>query len=110
MWAQQDNLNRALECQFADGPDRLDPDKIFGEVFTCNLEEIFDQKKSRYQSRTSSSNWTKDHATLAEKLTYKRTIGYEDENAVNHSPSKDRRQSPTDGPDDEDANNVKRSG
>jgi len=75
-WAQKVNLHRALERQFADGPDRLDPDKIFGEVLTCNLEEIFDKKKSRYQRRTSSGNWAKDHVTLAEKLTYKRTMNY----------------------------------
>jgi len=76
-WAQKANLHRALERQFADGPERLDPDKIFGEVITCNLEEIFDKKKSRYQRRTSSGNWTKDHVTLAEKRTYKRTMGYD---------------------------------
>eukprot|EP00584_Thalassiosira_punctigera_P012937 CAMPEP_0172554220 /NCGR_PEP_ID=MMETSP1067-20121228/53688_1 /TAXON_ID=265564 ORGANISM="Thalassiosira punctigera, Strain Tpunct2005C2" /NCGR_SAMPLE_ID=MMETSP1067 /ASSEMBLY_ACC=CAM_ASM_000444 /LENGTH=667 /DNA_ID=CAMNT_0013342547 /DNA_START=171 /DNA_END=2174 /DNA_ORIENTATION=+ len=76
-WAQKANLHRALERQFADGPSRLDPDKIFGEVVTCNLEEIFDKKKSRYQRRTSSGNWTKDHVTIAEKLTYKRTMGYD---------------------------------
>ena len=75
-WAQKANLMKALERQFAEGPERLDPDKIFGEVVTCNLEEIFDKKKSRYQRRTSSGNWTKDHVTLAEKLTYKRTMGY----------------------------------
>lgn len=77
LWAQKTNLHRALERQFADGPNRLDPDKIFGEVLTCNLEEIFDKKKSRYQRRTSSGNWTKDHVTAAEKLTYKRTMGYD---------------------------------
>ncbi|KAL7552173.1 hypothetical protein ACHAWF_015397 [Thalassiosira exigua] len=75
-WAQRTNLHRALEAQFADGPSRLDPDKIFGEVITCNLEEIFDKKKSRYHKRTSSGNWSKDHVTLAEKRTYKRTMGY----------------------------------
>jgi len=76
-WALKANLHRALERQFADGPNLLDPDKIFGEVITCNLEAIFDKKKSRYQRRTSSGNWTKDHVTLAEKLTYKRTMGYD---------------------------------
>lgn len=76
-WAERKNLLAALEEQYADGPNRLDPDKIFGEVLTCNLEEIFDKKKSRYQRRTSSGNWTKDHVTFHEKLTYKRTMGYE---------------------------------
>ena len=74
-WAQKANLHRALERQFADGPNRLDPDKIFGEVLTCNLEEIFDKKKSRYQRRTSSGNWSKDHVSLSEKMAYKRTMG-----------------------------------
>lgn len=76
-WAQKTNLHRALERQFSDGPNRLDPDKIFGEVLTCNLEEVFDKKKSKYQRRTSSGNWTKDHVTLTEKLTYKRVMGYD---------------------------------
>ena len=75
-WAQKANLHRALERQFADGPNRLDPDKIFGEVLTCNLEEIFDKKKSRYQRRTSSGNWKQDHVSLSEKMAYKRTMGY----------------------------------
>lgn len=78
-WAKKESLHRALERQFAEGPDRLDPDKIFGEVLTCNLEEIFDKKKSRYHKRTSSGNWSKDHVTLVEKLTYKRTMGYDNE-------------------------------
>ena len=76
-WAHKTNLFRALEQQFADVPNRLDPDKIFGEVITCNLEEIFDKKKSRYQRRTSSGNWSKDHVTLAEKITYKKEMGYD---------------------------------
>ena len=74
-WAQKSNLHRALERQFADGPHRMDPDKIFGECLTCNLEQIFDKKKSRYQRRTSSGNWSKDHVTLTEKRTYKKTMG-----------------------------------
>lgn len=77
VWAHKTNLFRALERQFADRPNRVDPDKIFGEVITCNLEEIFDKKKSRYQRRTSSGNWTKDHVTLAEKITYKKVMGYD---------------------------------
>lgn len=74
-WAQKSNLHRALERQFADGPNRMDPDKIFGECLTCNLEQIFDKKKSRYQRRTSSGNWSKDHVTLTEKRSYKKTMG-----------------------------------
>ena len=74
-WAQKSNLIRALEKQYADGPNRLDPDKIFGEVLSCNLDEIFDKKKARYQRRTSSGNWSQDHVTAKEKLAYKRAVG-----------------------------------
>lgn len=73
-WAQKSNLMRALEKQYADGPNRLDPDKIFGEVLSCNLDEIFDKKKARYQRRTSSGNWSQDHVTAKEKLAYKRAV------------------------------------
>mmetsp|Transcript_10835 Transcript_10835/g.22258 ORF Transcript_10835/g.22258 Transcript_10835/m.22258 type:complete len:184 (-) Transcript_10835:221-772(-) len=73
-WAQKSNLMPALEHQFTRG--NHDPDKIFGEVHTCDLQAIFDQKKARYQRRTSSGNWTQDRATAAEKLAYKRSQGY----------------------------------
>jgi hypothetical protein len=55
---------------------KLDPDVIFTEVETCDLEAIFDRKKDRYKKRTSSGNWTKDRVTAVEKLTYKRNMGY----------------------------------
>lgn len=74
-WAQKPNLLRALQKQCI-GPGRLDPDTIFPEVQTCDLEAIFDQKKSRYSKRASTGNWTKDRVTAAEKLTYKRKMGY----------------------------------
>ena len=74
-WAQKPNLIRALEKQYADGPNRQDPDKIFGEVLSCNLDEIFDKKKARYQRRTSSGNWSRDRVTAKEKLAYKRAVG-----------------------------------
>lgn len=75
-WAQKQNLIPALERQFIDGPGRGDPDEIFPEVSTCNLELVFDQKKARYKKRTSSANWTKDKVTVAEKLVYKRKMGF----------------------------------
>lgn len=76
-WAQKNNIIKALEKQFStDHAKKADPDVIFGEVRTCNLEEIFDQKKLRYQRRTSSGNWNQDRVTVMEKLTYKRTMGY----------------------------------
>lgn len=74
-WALRQNLCRALEIQYG-SKNRIDPDEIFGEVQTCDLEAIFDQKKSRYMRRTSSGNWTNDKVTLAEKLAFKRVMGY----------------------------------
>jgi hypothetical protein len=75
-WAQKANLIPALEKQYTASRNKFDPDEIFGEVQTCDLQAIFDQKKVRYQRRTSSGNWNQDRATAAEKLTYKRTMGY----------------------------------
>jgi hypothetical protein len=69
-------LRPALEKQFLDGPYKLDPDEIFPEVSSCDLEAIFDQKKKRYIKRTSSGNWTKDKVTITEKLVYKRKMGF----------------------------------
>lgn len=74
-WALRANLVPALERQL-DNDALQDPDEIFGEVQTCNLEQIFDRRKSRYIKRTSSGNWAQDRVTIAEKLTYKRTMGY----------------------------------
>jgi hypothetical protein len=76
VWAMKANLLPALERQYI-GEVKIDPDEIFGEVQSCDLEAIFDNKKSRYQRRTSSGNWTQDRATAVEKLTYKRVMGYE---------------------------------
>ena len=77
-WAQKTNLLPALEQQYngcVEGR-RVDPDDIFPEVQTCDLEAIFGGKKSRYTRRTSSGNWARDKVTVAEKLVYKRTMGF----------------------------------
>jgi len=78
LWAQKANLLPALEQQYNGciGGRRVDPDEIFPEVQTCDLEAIFGGKKSRYTRRTSSGNWTNDKVTTAEKLVYKRTMGF----------------------------------
>lgn len=76
-WAQREFLRPALERQYLDGPHKIDPDDIFPEVSTCDLEAIFDQKKKRYIKRTSSGNWTKDRVTVHEKLVYKRKMGFQ---------------------------------
>lgn len=78
VWALKANLLPVLEQQYngcVDGK-RVDPDSIFPEVQTCDLEAIFGGKKSRYTRRTSSGNWTQDKVTAAEKLVYKRTMGF----------------------------------
>lgn len=76
-WAKKGNLYPALERQFAPETTRLDPDTIFHAIHSCDLEAIFgDKKQLKYKQRTSSGNWTKDRVTAAEKLTYKRTMGY----------------------------------
>ena len=61
------------------GSNKLDPDRLFGEILTCNLDEIFGdvKKKSRYKKRRSSGDWTKDHVTLEEKIKYKKEMGYQ---------------------------------
>ncbi|CAJ1928896.1 unnamed protein product [Cylindrotheca closterium] len=78
VWAQKANLLLALEEQYNGcvGGLRVDPDEMFPEVQTCDLEAIFGGKKSRYTLRTSSGNWTRDKVTTAEKLVYKRTMGF----------------------------------
>lgn len=75
-WAHKSNLIPALERQFLAGPHRLDPDDIFPEVSTCDLEAIFDQKKKRYTKRTSSGNWNNDCVTVPERMVYKRAMGF----------------------------------
>jgi hypothetical protein len=79
-WAKRDKLLPALEAQYLgkgiDGG-RVDPDAIFSEVDTCNLEAIFGSKMNqKHRSRASSGNWDRDQVTAAEKLVYKRTMGY----------------------------------
>ena len=74
-WAHKEHLKQALHRQYTNNT--VDPDDLFGEVTTCDLEAIFGNKKAkRYQKRTSSGNWTRDKATVAEKLAFKRQMGY----------------------------------
>jgi hypothetical protein len=72
-WANKENLRHALQHQYT--INRVDPDELFGEVTTCNLEAIFGQRKSKYHKRTSSGNWARDKASVAEKLAFKRQVG-----------------------------------
>lgn len=73
-WAHSKPLLKALTQQYT--KKTVDPEELFGEVDTCNLEAIFGRKKAKYQRRTSSGNWTRDKATVAEKLAFKRQMGY----------------------------------
>ena len=82
-WAQIENLIPALKKQYAGNADRLDPDLLFPEVETCDLEAIFDKKESRFNKRNSSGDWTKDRVTAPEKLTYKRTMDELRKNKMN---------------------------
>lgn len=78
-WATKEKLVPALEAQYTGHVEgsRVDPDMIFAEVETCNLEAIFGNKmNSKYRSRTSSGNWSRDQVTAAEKLVYKREMGF----------------------------------
>ena len=79
LWAQRQNLYKSLEEQVNGRIDgrKVDPDDIFPEVQSCDLEAIFgNQKKKNYRSRNSSGNWTRDKVTAAEKLVYKRQMGF----------------------------------
>eukprot|EP00587_Corethron_hystrix_P001965 CAMPEP_0113314852 /NCGR_PEP_ID=MMETSP0010_2-20120614/10746_1 /TAXON_ID=216773 ORGANISM="Corethron hystrix, Strain 308" /NCGR_SAMPLE_ID=MMETSP0010_2 /ASSEMBLY_ACC=CAM_ASM_000155 /LENGTH=614 /DNA_ID=CAMNT_0000171219 /DNA_START=213 /DNA_END=2057 /DNA_ORIENTATION=- /assembly_acc=CAM_ASM_000155 len=77
-WARNSNLNEAIIKQYAqcNGEDLIDPDSIFPEVHSCNLQDIFQQKKLKYSRRTSSGNWTEDKITIMENLVYKRNMGF----------------------------------
>lgn len=75
-WARSVNLNPALKKQFL-SENRIDPEEIFHDVTTCDLEQIFNRKKDRYKKRTSSGNWTNDKVTAQEILVYKRQMGFD---------------------------------
>jgi hypothetical protein len=69
-WARSKKLEKALEIQFSKNYS-IDPDELFGEVETCNLEAIFGKRSSKYRHRNSSGDWTKDRVTDEEKRWYK---------------------------------------
>lgn len=52
-WARGKALAKILDKQYG-GPNPLNPDKIFPEFFTCNLEHIFNTKKQKWDR---SSRW-----------------------------------------------------
>jgi Inner centromere protein, ARK binding region len=83
-WARGHLLAAALEKQFG-GADPINPDSIFSEFFTCDLQRIFDTKKKRYVTRSSSGNWLQDRLTLPERLAYQKAMGYKQPPATNRS-------------------------
>ncbi|CAN0089835.1 unnamed protein product [Discosporangium mesarthrocarpum] len=74
-WARGATLARILDKQYG-GPTPINPDTIFPEFFTCDLERIFNTKKSKWD-RSSSGNWQRDRLTIAEKLAYARAMGFD---------------------------------
>jgi hypothetical protein len=74
-WARGPALEATIHIQYGGGPGAVDPDKLFPEVASCDLEEIFKSKKKRYQKRTSSGNWGVDRLTNAERLKYRQDTG-----------------------------------
>jgi len=79
-WARGAQLKEALERQYGlNGHTAMDPDLIFPEVQSCNLEEIFGKKEGKfgkYSKRTSSAQWDADELTLVEKRTYRTQMGF----------------------------------
>lgn len=54
----------------------IDPDTIFGVCrTTCNLADIFGEKKPRWTKRTSTGNWLQDQVTMNEEKRYKEQMG-----------------------------------
>ena len=54
----------------------LNPDEIFADMTTCDLEKVFDMKKKRYQRRGSSGYWQTDRVTDDEKRAYAKRMGF----------------------------------
>ena len=78
-WARGSRLREALHKQC--GPNStIDPDRIFAEIPSCNLNEIFSnaapKKKQKYARRGSSGNWGTDKLTMREKEQYRRDMGW----------------------------------
>jgi hypothetical protein len=92
-WAESSALLRALRAQNAD------PDAIFPDVGSPNLDEIFPSVRAepdkaaaagahaarhgssaatagRFRRRASTGNWTRDALTEKENIAYKKKMGY----------------------------------
>lgn len=81
-WARGSKLKEQLERQYGlvPGVPAMDPDSIFPEVVSCDLEEIFGCSRGvnrKYSHRTSSAQWDADKLTLVEKRAYRKHMGYD---------------------------------
>ena len=73
-WARGPALQAALQRQ---SQALVDPDSIFAEVSTCDLETIFKEKAQKgFRKRTSSANWSSDKVTVIEKRNYRKDMGF----------------------------------
>ena len=76
-WARGSPLKKALKIQFGvKGNAPMNPDEIFADMTTCDLEKVFDMKKKRYQRRGSSGYWQTDRVTDDEKRAYAKRMGF----------------------------------
>lgn len=73
-WAHGPELAAAIHKQY--GGEAIDPDLVFPEVHTCDLEAIFATKKKRFTKRTSSGNWHTDRLRDSERAQYRKDAGY----------------------------------
>jgi hypothetical protein len=74
-WAHGSALAEAIHKQYGD--DAVDPDVIFPEIQSCDLEDIFKIKKKRFAKRTSSGNWNYDRLRDGEKRQYRKDMGFD---------------------------------
>lgn len=77
-WAKGPDFREALRNQY-EGPNRIDPDALFGQIPFCDLEAIFEpkcpKKKNRYRARGSSAHWHHDGLTIKEAKQYRIDVG-----------------------------------
>jgi hypothetical protein len=76
-WARGPALDEALQAQYGGNASQsVNPDMVFHEVETCDLDAIFPVKKKRFHKRTSSGLWAQDRLTVGEKDRYRVDMGY----------------------------------
>jgi hypothetical protein len=80
-WAKGPALEAAIHAQYGDSGTGgfADPDRIFEEITSCDLEEVFSKnaKKKRFTKRTSSGNWLPDKLTHGERSQYRKDMGWD---------------------------------